>query len=298
MSTGAVEKAEREGYTIRPARGIEEFDQLSRVFSEVFATSERGAPPPWLMDDLTSAGGLTLGLWHEGTPVGFSFSFAAVDKGDPYLYSSGLGVLPGHRASGFALAMKRAQREHALELGYRRIRWTFSALRTVNAHLYTSRLGGVGIGYIPDKRGSLAAEWGTEGGIPFDEFLVEWDLEAERVRARLGGAPTPPLEGAVTVISCRDGLPEVSADRLEQALAEDRVALELPADYQALVDSDPELATRWHEETQPLLISLFDAGYVLIECGRPEATGPAFYLLERQGRGEAGADPSDLPYDC
>jgi predicted GNAT superfamily acetyltransferase len=279
-----------DGYAIRPARAIEEFDQLSSVFREVFATSERGAPPPWLMDDLRGAGGLTLGLWHEDRPVGFSFSFAGVEDGDPYLFSSGLGVLPGHRAGGFALAMKRAQREYALELGYRRIRWTFSALRTVNAHLYTSRLGAVGVGYIPDKRGALAGEWGTEGGVPFDEFLVEWELESPRTLARLGGGPAPPLEDAVRIVSCRDGLPEVSAGWLERARAADRVALELPADYQALVDRDPDSALRWHRETQPLLVALFAAGYVLSECGRAAASGRALYLLERSESGGAGAD--------
>jgi predicted GNAT superfamily acetyltransferase len=270
------------GYAIRPAREVEEFDALSTVFERVFETSERGAPPPWLMDDLTKAGGLTLGLWHEGTPVGFSFSFAGVDQGEPYLYSSGLGVLSEHRAGGRALAMKLAQREYALELGYERIRWTFSALRTVNAHLYTSRLGGLGVRYIPDKRGSLAAEWGTEGGVPFDEFLVDWDLNSQRVAARLGGEQAPPLEDAVTVVRCRGRLPEVLPDRLEEALGAGRLALELPPDYQCLVDTDPEVAVRWHEETQPLLVSLFDDGWVLTECKRSQATGRALYLLERR----------------
>lgn len=280
-------------YVIRRAKEIEEFGQLSDVYRRVFRTSERGMPPAWLMDDTAKVGGLTLGLWYRDEPVGFSFSFVGVENGEPYLFSDGLGVLPQHSAQGRAYEMKLAQREHALQLGYSRIMWTFSALRSVNAHLYTSRLGAVGVQYLPDKRGSLAGEWGTEGGVPFDEFLVDWRLTSERVTARLSGREHPPaLDGVPLVLRCIGGSPETVAEQLDESSCGDRLALEVAPDYQALVDREPDSAHAWHEETQPVFAQLFERGYVLTECVRTGVDGRVLYLLERPARAPAGDEGS------
>jgi predicted GNAT superfamily acetyltransferase len=175
-------------YVIRPPANIEEYGQIADVYQAVFALRDRANPPAWLLEDTTKVGGLTLGLWDGDKGVGFSYAFAGLDSAGPYLYSSGLGVLPGHRSRGQAYEMKVAQRTLARELGYRRIKWTFSALRSVNAHLYITRLGGVGSAYVFDTRGSFDSDWVTEGGVPLDEFVVEWELDSERVGARVGGA--------------------------------------------------------------------------------------------------------------
>src|SRR3984957_14810200 len=175
-------------YVIRPPANIEEYGQIADVFQAVFALRDRATPPAWLMEDTTKVGGLTLGLWDGDKGVGFSYAFAGLDSAGPYLYSSGLGVLPGHRSRGQAYEMKVVQRTLARELGYRRIKWTFSALRPVNAHGDFPPRGGVGWKYVFDPRGAFDSDWVTEGGVPLDEFVVEWDLDSERVRSRVGGA--------------------------------------------------------------------------------------------------------------
>jgi predicted GNAT superfamily acetyltransferase len=270
------------GYAIRAPRDVEELAKLAHVFQTVFRMPDLAAPPAWLMEDTVKAGGLALGLWRGEEAVGFSYAFPGVEDGAPYLYSDGLGVLPAHRARGQAYDMKLAQREHALRLGYTRIVWTFSALRSVNAHLYLTRLGAVATMYLLDKRGAFDTDWGTEAGVPFDEFLVDWQLDSERVRSRLAGAsPVPELGATPVPTRCSGSAPMVVLDEVADLPEGDRVAVEVAPDYQTLVDHAPQLARDWHEKTRPLFSTLTQKGYALTECFRAAASGRVHYIFER-----------------
>jgi predicted GNAT superfamily acetyltransferase len=273
-------------YHIRPPGSIEEYGQMADVFQAVFAMRDRANPPAWLMEDTTKAGGLTLGLWDGGKGVGFSYAFAGLDSAGPYLYSSGLGVLPGHRSRGQAYEMKVVQRTLARELGYRRIKWTFSALRSVNAHLYITRLGGTGSEYVFDTRGSFDSDWVTEGGVPLDEFVVEWDLDSERVRSRVGGAEPGRPAGAYCISRCSGSGQDRVLEEIDTEPAADRVACEVPADFQHLVDSALDLAMDWRAKTRPAFAALMQQGFTLTECLYDREHGPR-YLFERGTAGTA-----------
>jgi predicted GNAT superfamily acetyltransferase len=274
-------------YVVREPGDIEEFGQLAAVFQAVFCLADRATPPAWLMEDSTKAGGLTLGLWHGDQAVGFSYAFAGLDAGGPYLYSSGLGVLPPHRSQGRAYAMKAAQRELALERGYRRMRWTYSALRSVNAHLYLTRLGGLGGKYIVDTRGSFDSDWVTEGGIPLDEFAVDWDLDSDRVRSRLGGSRAAGLEAARRISRCSGPARERVLEEIDGGASADRVLCEIPADFQSLVTRAPELARDWRMKTRPAFAQLMEAGYLLTECQLEASCQVPFYVFEKARDGNA-----------
>ncbi len=273
-------------YDIRPPANIEEYGQLADVFQAVFALRDRANPPAWLMEDTTKVGGLTLGLWHGGRGVGFSYAFAGLDATGPYLYSSGLGVLPEHRSRSQAYEMKVAQRALALELGYRRIKWTFSALRSVNAHLYLTRLGGIGSKYVVDTRGSFDSDWVTEGGIPLDEFVVEWELDSARVRDRLESYQPPEPGQCQDISRCTGSGQERVLDNLDAEPTADRVLCEVPEDFQHLVNHRIELAHDWRNKTRPAFLSLMEQGFALTECLYDRAHGPR-YLFERTNEGTA-----------
>lgn len=269
-------------YTIREATDLSELAELARVFQAVFRLSDRAAPPSWMMQDTIKAGGVMVGLWHGDEPVGFSWGFAGIENGVPYLYSSGLGVLPGHRAGGHAVGMKLAQRELALERGYERIAWTFSALRSVNAHLYISRLGALGTKYACDYRGSESHDWETEGGVPLDEFVVDWDLNSERVTSRVAaGLPKVPLDGVRIISECSGDPPSVVLESIQGAEGRDRVCCEVPPDFQMLADHISPLAHDWRAKTRASFAKLLDDGLVLSECLFDSATGRAYYMFER-----------------
>ena len=238
------------------------------------------------MEDTTKVGGLTLGLWDGDKGVGFSYAFAGLDAAGPYLYSSGLGVLPGHRSRGQAYEMKVAQRTLARELGYRRIKWTFSALRSVNAHLYITRLGGVGSAYSFDTRGSFDSDWVTEGGVPLDEFVVEWELDSERVRGRVGGAGPGRPADAYCISRCSGAGPDRVLDEIDTDPTADRVVCEVPADFQYLVNNALDLAMDWRAKTRPAFAALTEQGFALTECFYDREHGPR-YLFERSTEGTA-----------
>ena len=273
-------------YVIRPPAGIEEYGQIADVFQAVFALRDRANPPAWLMEDTTKIGGLTLGLWDGDQGVGFSYAFAGLDSAGPYLYSSGLGVLPEHRSRGQAYEMKVVQRTLASELGYRRIKWTFSALRSVNAHLYITRLGGIGSKYVFDTRGSFDSDWVTEGGVPLDEFVVEWELDSERVRSRVGGARPEWPADAYCISRCSgSGLDRV-LDEIDTTPTAERVVCEVPADFQYLVNNSLDLAMDWRAKTRPAFAALTGQGFALTECFYDREHGPR-YLFERRPEGTA-----------
>jgi predicted GNAT superfamily acetyltransferase len=271
-------------YVIRPPANIEEYGQIADVFQAVFALRDRANPPAWLMEDTTKVGGLTLGLWEGGQGVGFSYAFAGLDAAGPYLYSSGLGVLPGHRSRGQAYEMKVVQRTLARELGYRRIKWTFSALRSVNAHLYITRLGGVGSTYVFDTRGSFDSDWVTEGGVPLDEFVVEWELDSERVRSRVGGAGTGRPPDAYCISRCSGAGPDRVLDEIDTEPTAERVVCEVPADFQYLVNNALDLAMDWRAKTRPAFAALTEQGFALTEFFYDREQGPR-YLFERSTKG-------------
>jgi chorismate synthase len=276
-------------YEIRQPRDLEELSQLADVFQAVFKLSDRAAPPAWLMGDTDKAGGLTLGLWRGDRAVGVSYAIASIDDHGYHLYSDGLGVLREHRAQGQAYAVKLAQREHALRHGCTRITWTFSALRSVNAHLYMTRLGAIGSKYIADYRGALDTDWQTEGGIPLDEFFVDWQLDSERVRSRLvGEMPALDLNTIPVMTSCEGSAPEVALKEIEGPPAEPppgrRLAVEVTPDYQWLVDRAPALARDWRGRTRPVFLALVERGYVLTECLHDPASNRTHYVFEQRSR--------------
>lgn len=281
---GRASTTGRAGYVIREPRSVVEFAQVAGVFKAVFEMRDQAAPPAWLMEDTAKAGGVTLGLWLGEEPVGCSFAFPGIDHGRRfYLYSDGLAVLPDHRGRGRAYEMKLAQREHAIRRGYRRVIWTFSALRSVNAFLYLTRLGATGYEYLPDKRGALDSEWGTEGGVPFDEFLIAWDLDSKRVRARLRQRQTRPTMESVPVLTrCSGDAPRrVLEEVMDPPGPVPRVAVEIAPEYQELVDHAPDLARDWHEKTRPLFRRLLGDGFLLTECVHDRDTRRTHYLFER-----------------
>lgn len=258
-------------YEVRPPHSIEEFQRVAAVMRQVFDLPARAAPPGWLMEDTTKAGGVTLALLKGGAIVGFSYGLVGVEQEGTYLYSVASGVLVAHRNNHLALEIKRQQREHAISRGYRKATWTFSALRAVNAHLFLTRLGALSRRYLVDTRGSLDREWRTEGGIPIDEFGVEWWLESERVQRRLAGErPSMALDQLRCLTRCQPGKDGVVLSGVDDLQNQERVRFEIPLDFQTMVDVAPELASDWRQQTRPAFTALTDAGYWLTECIRDQ----------------------------
>jgi predicted GNAT superfamily acetyltransferase len=193
-------------------RHLGEATQLYRL---AFGMSERESLPAWLMMTTERHGGVSLGAFAADELIGLSYAFAAFDHSEPYLYSCGLVVREAFRGRRVGLRLKLAQRNAALEAGYRRSRWTTGSQNVPALSLYLNRLGARVIGIVPDMLDGLVAS------AEADEVELEWDL----IRPA-GPRPVPSAAIAVDL----DG-PRADARRaIQSALADGRCGIALRSD--------------------------------------------------------------------
>jgi predicted GNAT superfamily acetyltransferase len=204
-------------------RGLEprELESAADLSQAVFGFSDRNVVPAWEMFFVTRHGGVALGAFAADRLVGFSYAFPAVEHGAAFLYSNGLAVLPEYRSLGLGLELKRAQRARALELGLDRIRWTANPLGSPILYLSLTRLGASLVEFHPGLVQALIPE------LALDDVAIEWDLTAP---------PAPP---------------EPADARL----------VEIPWDWHALREADPDALHRWRGSVAVAMVALLDAGY-------------------------------------
>jgi predicted GNAT superfamily acetyltransferase len=227
-------------------------------------------------------GGLVLGAYDGGQFIGFAYAFAAWRKGEPpWLHSQMLAVREGIRSRGAGLALKAAQRHHALEMGYRRIDWTYDPLLGPNANLNIARLGGIARHYERDVYGAMNDA--LNAGLPSDRLLVEWELDSARVRARMDDRVEDPVGEApsVTAVVRQGPWPRLAGVELGRTDPELQVAI--PGDFLALKAADMGLAAEWRARTREAFEHYFAAGYAVVGFRRGDAVH--HYLLR------AGGDP-------
>ena len=90
------------------------------------------------------------------------------------LFSCGLAVARSHRGHGIGRRLKLEQRQQALELGIRTIRWRADPLNVAGLRLYLDGLGARLVGY----RTELYAGIRDDGPVPHDDVDIEWRLDA------------------------------------------------------------------------------------------------------------------------
>ena len=114
---------------------------------------------------------------------GFVYSMAALKEGLPTQWSHMLGVTPDARDGGLGLALKLAQREHALRMGIDLIEWTYDPLQALNAHFNFAKLGVVVSEYEENIYGDSSSP--LHRGTPTDRFVAQWALSTPHVQRRI-----------------------------------------------------------------------------------------------------------------
>ena len=133
------------------------------------------------------------------------------------------------------MRLKWFQRDWCLERGVTHVRWTYDALRAVNANLNIAKLGATARRYIPDYYGAMV---GINAGVSSDRLLAEWDLASPRVAAAAAGQPLPAIAG---------GMEEIA----------------IPEDFAGLVLRDPALAETHRLASRPAFLNAFAAGWCI-----------------------------------
>jgi len=208
---------------IREVTAIEEYDACIRLQREVFGLPDLEISPRRHLIVSCQAGGWTLGAFVDGELVGFVHHLAAVRGDEISGYSHMMAVAAEYQNRGLGARLKWAQRARALSEGRDFIKWTFEPTRARNAHFNLNRLGVVvreyavnfyGTDYVTNPAEKAAGVRDMDS----DRVFAGWELRSPRVEALAAGA--------------------------DYSLPEPDRTIEIPADYSALLKSDPAAGKR------------------------------------------------------
>jgi predicted GNAT superfamily acetyltransferase len=237
---------------IREVLSIDEYDACIRLQREVFGLPDLEISPRRHLIVSREAGGWTLAAFNKERIVGFVHHLAAVRGGQIFGYSHMMAVAADYQNRGVGAQLKWAQRARALSEGRDFIKWTFEPLRGRNAHFNLNRLGVVIRDYAVNFYGTDYVTNPVEknagaGGMDSDRLFASWDLRSPRVEAFAAGQEFP--------------------------LGEPDKVIEIPRDFTALIQSDPETAKREQlrvrEEFQALLSEDFVCRAFARDAERP-----------------------------
>lgn len=241
---------------------------------EVFGVTERDLIPANELIVVAETGGTVFGAFDEDAPetalavlVGWG---GYVNR--PRLVSDFLAVRPGARNLGLAAELKKLQAAVARQRGFAEIVWTVDPLRAANARLNFTKLGATANTYEVNRYG---AGFATElyGGMPTDRIHVTWDIAAPAVVARILAATPPPAlsgEGIAPYVAGMSG---------------GTATVEIPADIDALLASDPPQAVAWRHRLRAQLPTAFEEGFAITGFLPAQGGQNPRLLLERGGGG-------------
>ena len=231
-------------------------------------------------------GGVTLGAFdiveEEERMVGFVFGFVGLTADGRMKHCSHIaGALPGYRDRGVGYALKLKQREIVMAQGMDLITWTFDPLESRNARFNFHKLGATCGVYLRNLYGAMRDK--LNAGLPSDRFQVDWRIASPRVEARLRGETGDPTASALMAEGVPLVNPSVAGEPLRPStkplVEEERILIQIPADFQSLKAADRNLALEWRLHTRALFEEAFAKGYettdLLVEGGQ------SYYLLER-----------------
>ncbi len=232
---------ERDEIVVRECTGIEEFDACVRLQREGFGLPDLELSPRRHLIVSRAAGGWTLGAFAGERMVGFVHHLVAVRGAEMIGYSHMMAVAKDFQNSGIGARLKWAQRERTLSEGRNFIKWTWDPLQVRNAHFNLNRLGVTVRSYIANFYGTdystFSGAFGDAHGIDSDRLLAGWDLRSPRVESLArGDAPESPGAHAATI--------------------------EIPTDWGALVEADPQAARREQLRVRDEFRRAFDARLV------------------------------------
>jgi predicted GNAT superfamily acetyltransferase len=250
---------------IRAATDIETLRRVEVLQMEIWGMPPRDVVPAHQLKAAASAGGAVIvAADASGELVGFCYGFAGWRQGRPLFYSHMAGVRGGRQLQDIGFALKRAQREAALAMGYDHAVWTYDPLQSVNARFNLHKLGATARRYYLDYYGAMPDE--LNQGTESDRLEVDWALRSRRVAAAIGGHPAErdwrEAPRVLEVLPWTDG--PAPSDPVLDADAP-AIRLEIPTDFQQVRRRDRGLARAWRVATREAFQTYFGRGYVAVD---------------------------------
>ena len=171
---------------LRECTTLEQLSACVDLQREVFKLPEIEISPVRHFIVTKNAGGFILGAYDGDDLVGFVLSVPAFMRGEKAFYSHMTAVRDQYQSYGIGRRLKWAQRERALELGVKFVKWTFEPWKARNAYFNLEKLGAIITEYQPNFYGidyATAALGGVPIGLASDRLFAEWHLDSEKVVA-------------------------------------------------------------------------------------------------------------------
>ena len=266
-------------------RDIESFDEMHEVEAlqkNVWQFSDLDVVPRTIMVPTKEVGGVLIGAYDGSDLVGFAYGFPGYEHGEATHHSHMLAVKPEYRNLNLGFQLKLAQRDRVLSRGIRRITWTFDPLQSRNAYFNFAKLGVIADSYRVDFYGATTSSFLHQAGT--DRLWVTWLIDSERVRQRLGKQERSTAAPADVLRLLRVGLdlrPE--SDELSNIWKQDELAIEIPANVEALQVAERVLVAEWRKATRHAFVEAVTLGYVVEEFYRCDdgERSVGRYLLRR-----------------
>ncbi|HSU97889.1 MAG TPA: hypothetical protein VLI40_11710 [Gemmatimonadaceae bacterium] len=254
---------------IRRVSTLPEYDECVVIERETWGSQFAEVVPTTILRIAQEVGGVTAAAFApDGTMLGFVFGITGVRDGELAHWSDMLAVRVGARDMGLGKKLKAYQRDLLLEIGVRRMYWTYDPLVARNAYLNLMQLGARVVEYRTNFYGEDTGSV-MHGALGTDRFIVVWQLDREGPRddhPDMGDWTNTPLIDEVLP----DSLPDDA-----------RVRVAIPNDIFAVLDADPKRAVQWRETTRTALTTYLNRGYSVLGFLRGNDTERGTYLLAR-----------------
>lgn len=274
--------AETSSIIIREIVGQAEIRAVEELQKEVWGIPDLDVVPATQLVAACAAGGVLVGAFDGETLVGFAYGFPGYEHGRATHHSHMLAVKPIYRSFNLGQKLKLAQRERVLAQGIETMTWTFDPLQSLNAYFNFSKLGVISDCYFVNFYGADATSFLHRNGT--DRLWVTWNLASRRVAERLDKIASMPDFGAVKplVEHGEDNAPR--RYELNKDLSPELIAIEIPADINALERQSGELAFEWREATRQAFTEAIAADYLVEDFYRLTRNDRQFgtYLLSRK----------------
>ncbi len=261
----------KEEVTIGPISEPSRYWEIMDVIRDAWSMPDyTEAVPPHMMKAIEDNGGLILAAFNgEGKIVGFVMGFIGKEGKEYYHYSHMLGVRKEYRGKNVALRLKLAQREWAINQGFKRVVWTYDPHQGLNARFNFAKLGVVCNKFYRDYYGVMKD--GINIGLPSDRFKVDWWILSQRVIKRTRGElPSPTFddvkdmaEEVVKSTINEYGLRVVKSVDID--LRSSILLVEFPGDINILKKSNLKVAIEWKIRLRPVFEEYFKRGYYVVE---------------------------------
>lgn len=258
----ALEAARTAGVTLRPLPSLDDADQILQVM--IATWGEHQLLPREMIHALGASGNVPWGAFDGQEMIGYVLGWTGVDPEDGlHTHSHMLAALPERRHHGVGYALKLAQRAQAIEQGIRLVRWTFDPLIARNAYFNLWKLGAVADRFHRNFYGEMTDS--LNRGERSDRFVVRWDLDRSPGPRSIGARDaTPVLE--------RSDDSDTPAPVLVGAPGSGAALVQIPREYVALRERQPELAREWRDALAEAVEACVGAGLVAAGFDGPTGT--------------------------